>query len=87
MFSFSFGATVHIKWPNNPGPLAFLINKQDRVCLPTCTIEASRTVIVKAVPAAAAIYIPSMHLINCFATFALLDLLQVKTSAFHVSVL
>ncbi len=65
---------------------AFLINKQDRVCLPTCAIQASRTVIVKAVPVAAAIYIPSMHLINCFATFALLDLLQVETSAFHVGV-
>lgn len=67
--------------------IGWLINRQDRVCLPTCTIQASRTVIVKAVPVAAAIYIPSMHLINCFATFALLDLLQAETLAFRVSVL
>lgn len=39
---------------------------------------------MKAVPVAAAIYIPLMHLINCFATLAFLDLLQVETSAFHV---
>lgn len=67
--------------------IEWLINKQGHVCLPTCTIQASRTVIVKAVPVAAAVYFPSVHLINCFATFALLDLLHVDTSAFHVIVL
>jgi len=66
--------------------IEWLINKQGHVCLPTCTIQASRTVIVKAVPLAAAVCFPSMDLINCFATFALLDL-HVDTCAFHGSVL